>query len=736
MADPPYPLIAMWAQMASCEAYWGGQVLHRLLGTEEQFAGGIQKQHELGHRFISYNLPANLNATQHRGFPRAGIVPMSMFPRDEIPAAGFYPQVGVRLFDGSLRCPADVYNEANCCMGAPAWRDYERHIVLDKYVRQYGNDGMYLDGGGLWDLGCQDCKNLRHGHAGYGQWMQGFLQWLRDVKAESRKARPGAVYAGEGLSDVAFQYLDLSLFYPDNAPEVYLYSMPGNYGVIHGAEFPFFKDWPAGYMEFASVYGLKFGGIDWTFEREPQRARKVLAFREKITQFQFRSRFMDDRGLACHDPDVKAKLFVRDEPGTRGAMVVAYNPKLKDRVTVTVDQARVGVMTSAWHYDYDARLQPLAAKLVGGKYRFTLPASTLSACFLLERCEPLVAVDKIAPVVPGESATARVTVTNLEPGEINGSATLGLPAGWKVTPQPFRLATGRSQTFDVSFTVPAGTRWDVYDVYGVAREAGRETKKCVMMGVCRPVQAELYWTKRDVLRLALRNSSAREIRGTARLRLPAGVTATPVEAPVALATRGSGEVLFQIANVRSVLTRQAVTAVVKYGSEESFAYEHVQPPLVNGNFEQSTAGDNWPDYWNYRRPEGLYLRGAALDSTDKVEGRYSLRIDPYPNDVENCVQTSFVRLLPDTRYRLSGWIKCTAVRGTGIAIWSIGAKDSKRAVSFSIGGGPTAKTGQWQKFEGEFLSADIDVPYGIQVANWNKGEGTAWYDDIRLEEVQ
>jgi hypothetical protein len=346
-----------------------------------------------------------------------------------------------------------------------------------------------------------------------------------------------------------------------------------------------------------------------------------------------------------------------------------------------------------------------------------------------------VAVDKIAPVVPGESATARVTVTNLEPGEINGSATLGLPAGWKVTPQPFRLATGRSQTFDVSFTVPAGTRWDVYDVYGVAREAGRETKKCVMMGVCRPVQAELYWTKRDVLRLALRNSSAREIRGTARLRLPAGVTATPVEAPVALATRGSGEVLFQIANVRSVLTRQAVTAVVKYGSEESFAYEHVQPPLVNGNFEQSTAGDNWPDYWNYRRPEGLYLRGAALDSTDKVEGRYSLRIDPYPNDVENCVQTSFVRLLPDTRYRLSGWIKCTAVRGTGIAIWSIGAKDSKRAVSFSIGGGPTAKTGQWQKFEGEFLSADIDVPYGIQVANWNKGEGTAWYDDVRLEEV-
>jgi hypothetical protein len=736
MADPPYPLIAMWAQMASCEAYWGGQVLHRLLGTAEQFQGGIQKQHELGHRFMSYNLPAHLNATQHWGFPRAGNVPMSLYPRDEIPAEGFYPQVGVRLFDGSLRSPAGIYSEANCCLGAAAWRDYERHIVLDKYVRQYGNDGMYLDGAGLWDLGTQDCKNLAHGHTGYGQWTQGFLQWLGEVKSESRKIRPGAVYAGEGLSDVAFQYLDLSLFYPDNAPQVYLYSMPGNYGVIHGAEFPFFKDWPAGYMEFASVYGLKFGGADWTFEKDPERARKVLAFRQKISQFQFRSRFLDDQGLVYDDAEVTAKLFVRDEPGTRGAMVVAYNPKLKDRVTVSVDQARVGALKTAWYFDYDGQLQPLAAKRASGTYQFAFPATSLSACFLLERCEPLMAVDKIASVVPGESGTARVTATNLESGEINGSATLGSPAGWQVASQPFRLAAGQSQSCELRFTVPVGTKWDVYDVYGVAQETGRVTKRCVMMGVCRPVQAELYWTKRDMLRLALNNSSGREIQATARLVLPVGVTATPAEAPLALAPRGSGELLFQIANVGSVLTRQSVTATIRYGSEESFAYEHLQPPLINGNFEQCTAGDNWPDYWNYRRPECLYLKGAALDANDKVEGRYSLRIDPNPREAENSLQTSFVRLLPNTRYRLSGWIKCTAVRGTGIAIWSIGALDPKRAVSFSIGGGPTAKSGQWQKFEGEFLSADIDVPYGIQVANWNQGEGTAWYDDIRLEEVQ
>ena len=42
-------------------------MLHLLLGTEEEFAAGLQKQHELGHRFICYNLPSNLNPTFHQG---------------------------------------------------------------------------------------------------------------------------------------------------------------------------------------------------------------------------------------------------------------------------------------------------------------------------------------------------------------------------------------------------------------------------------------------------------------------------------------------------------------------------------------------------------------------------------------------------------------------------------------------------------------------------------------------
>jgi len=44
-----------------------------------------------------------------------------------------------------------------------------------------------------------------------------------------------------------------------------------------------------------------------------------------------------------------------------------------------------------------------------------------------------------------------------------------VPAGWQVASQPFRLAAGQSQSFQLRFTVPVGAKWDVYDVYGVAR---------------------------------------------------------------------------------------------------------------------------------------------------------------------------------------------------------------------------------------------------------------------------
>jgi hypothetical protein len=54
-------MLTVWAQQAGSEAYWSSQVLHRILGSPEQLATSVQKQHEMGHLIKFYLLPAYVN---------------------------------------------------------------------------------------------------------------------------------------------------------------------------------------------------------------------------------------------------------------------------------------------------------------------------------------------------------------------------------------------------------------------------------------------------------------------------------------------------------------------------------------------------------------------------------------------------------------------------------------------------------------------------------------------------
>ena len=129
---------------------------------------------------------------------------------------------------------------------------------------------MYLDGTGLDDLGTQDCKSLSHGHQTYGEWSWDLLQWATALKAEAEKTRPGSVFIGEGMGDVYHTVLDTGLFYPENAPEVYRYTLPWNTGLIMPGTSPI-PGWPDGGLEYGAVYGLKIAGLDHNFERDPAR---------------------------------------------------------------------------------------------------------------------------------------------------------------------------------------------------------------------------------------------------------------------------------------------------------------------------------------------------------------------------------------------------------------------------------------------------------------------------------
>ncbi len=730
-------LVAMWAQQASCEAYWSTPVLHLLLGTESEFAGGVQKQHEMGHRFVSYNLPRSLNPMFNQGEKRIGCVPISLYSPDQVPPVGFYAEVGMRLADGRLTSPDGSYNEAGVCLGATKWQAYERHIILDKYLKQYGNDGMYLDGAGLDDLRTQDCRSLTHGHDTYGEWTTSFLTWLKELRAAARRARPGAVFLGEGMGDVYHTMLDAGLFYPDNAPEVFRYTCPWAIGLCMPGTSPI-PDWPAGGLEYAAVYGLMIAGYNNNYEVDPERFVRYYHFRQRYHQFQSRARFADRSGVTVTDAKARAAVYLRDEPGTRGALLVAYRPDAEGARQVTIAAAATGKLRAAWWCDPEGGWRKLTVRGGPDQYSFELPPVELSACLLVERCEPLLNLGT-TPIVPGETGTVPVTVTNLGGAPAKGTVTLAVPRDWRAGKADYALAAGEARTFELPCTPAAKAAFDVHDIHAVATQDGRATRRCKPIGVCRPVQAELTWVAADRLRLEMSSSSRRPVAGTARLVVPAGITAQPASAPFSLSARGEGTLEFALAGVDRVDTLQHVQARLAYGGLETVAYETLQPPVLNGGFEQDTAGDGRPDYWNYRFPEGLYFGpGMALDQDIRAEGRQALRLEPYLQDTRNHVLTTFVKLVPGHRYRLSCRIRRSENHpSVGVRLWSMYSRDGKQPVTdLWLGYQKDGPLNEWQEFSGELTAAELDVPYNLMLTNTNKSPATVWLDDLRLAEVK
>ncbi|MCC6581455.1 MAG: hypothetical protein IT440_13545, partial [Phycisphaeraceae bacterium] len=385
LSDPPFPFMPTWSQQVSMEGYWSTPVLHRDMGTEDHFRWMIQTHHEMGHRMAFYVLPNHINPMFRQGVPRFANVPAQKIPADEVPPAGFYEQVGCRGYDGKLFRGPDTDTEAATDLLNPAWRNYLTHIVYDKYYCDYGADGSYLDAAGLAAF---DQGNRQQ----YGLWNQGFCSWMEQTKIKLHEKRPGGVFMGEGMSDVEMRYLDLALYYTDNAPQVYRYTFPDNIGAMGGPPSKHITastGFPAdtGYFEMAAVYGAKFYGFDANYEHHADVFQRVKAFRERFSQFQSRARFVDNVGLKVADDKLLAKLFVRDEPGVAGALMVAYNANENPAETqIVIDKDRVnGAVTSAWSLTDVGDWTPLKTTVTPAGYAFAAPAGRMVAALLLAR---------------------------------------------------------------------------------------------------------------------------------------------------------------------------------------------------------------------------------------------------------------------------------------------------------------------------------------------------------------
>ncbi len=144
--------------------------------------------------------------------------------------------------------------------------------------------------------------------------------------------------------------------------------------------------------------------------------------------------------------------------------------------------------------------------------------------------------------------------------------------------------------------------------------------------------------------------------------------------------------------------------------------------VPNGSFEKSSGGE--PAGW---KPQS-YSGRAAYDYVEGGRtGRRCVMISSTAGADAGWLGTVFVK--PDTRYRLSGWIRTEDLdagsgKGALLNLHNIQPMQT-----------PAVKgTKDWTKVEVEFNSgANAIVQINCLFGGWGQSRGTAWYDDVRLE---
>lgn len=142
--------------------------------------------------------------------------------------------------------------------------------------------------------------------------------------------------------------------------------------------------------------------------------------------------------------------------------------------------------------------------------------------------------------------------------------------------------------------------------------------------------------------------------------------------------------------------------------------------LKNPAFEEGEVG------WQFN---AWGKKGAAtVDTTEKREGKNSIRIENTAGDDSFFKQVVTVK--PQTRYRLTGYIKTKGVvaKGSGAVLSLEGGYEKTESLEGNNG---------WKKMEFEFDSAgNAEVKVGPRLGHHHSmAMGVAWFDDLKLVEI-
>jgi hypothetical protein len=354
------------------------------------------------------------------------------------------------------------------CSHARGWQDYLHHYIVDKYVRQYGVDAMYVDQ--VAAATAQVCFAKGHGHDDcVGAWGRGHLENFRRLKTDGQQTEPDFALATEGFADIYGQYVDIFLLSPVAsrrwayvAPEVLRYTLP---------EFIYYDGFANGtkgatlsseqIMNEVFLLGNRFD----LFKRSPEAMdhfKRVLRLRQETGPLLYRGRFLDEIGLTIGDERVRAKLWRLDNEDARGWLVNIYNEERVEGASVSVQVGDAGAV-SGLVGTLDQPLGPAEIEVQDGRVRFEAPTDLLSTVLLLTEVRPWM-LRAFAPVTTaGAEDAVEVRYRPLSGAEgTQGSASLEAPAGWATREVAF--AADVSQDVRLPFTVPADATPGIYPV--------------------------------------------------------------------------------------------------------------------------------------------------------------------------------------------------------------------------------------------------------------------------------
>ena len=373
----------------------------RYPGNEKEFSASIAKERASGRRISHYFNGQCFRVDQATKGLR------KMYP--ELPAGLKIPpwselgKATVRTPDGGYagqypRGPREKWtvmtpNGIPCydyimCPASRQWRDWLTYWIVEKYVKEYKADVIYFDQTAA--AGIKNCHDPSHGHVHPGVWAFGSAGMVEEIVTKARKINPDFVMAIEGSADCLGQFADIHVISksavmkdPTIYPEIFSYTFP---------EFIIFDGYNNGRAnEKGSVVFDKIFIRGHRFDLISRGAydKAGVALRRAVKGWQYRAKFRDTVGLTVSGESVQAKLFVRDDKSSRGAVVNIWNPRGAKQATVRVSTAEFGKVNRAYAAALGRELAPFKDyRQSAGAVTLPVPPERLSSYLLIDRGKP------------------------------------------------------------------------------------------------------------------------------------------------------------------------------------------------------------------------------------------------------------------------------------------------------------------------------------------------------------